>query len=435
MSDSERQESESSESPRASSESGDESAATLRGVFVRAADGLVYAYRTLDTARAAHPGVGDPVHVTETGARDATSTQFALLVCPLDEPATVPEVSASLDDSLLRTNVQKAVRRQDAAAAKASVLQLIAQRPSKGENAYDKKWLERLAIIAAEDATVVPLLPTAIFHLLGATSLGPAAVDACAGHLADCAAALARAPRDPACASASAAEWALDDHQLYKLAMLQGGNGVAPRENIFKHGWCPKDSAMVLLLGLAARMYGRGGPLDNESRWLASLELAVRTRLERGQPACVAAVATATDGPPVPLGPDGTLLAPEHRLYYSADFHNPKRWKVLQETLVGKDGARNQTALKEAMKEAAYRNVRDAPLVHRLNFARPAPPHDEPWKVELFGGRWPRLASLLWQPEKIAAAAQGKKRAAASAGGSGGKQSKLAFGAGTSAAK
>ena len=61
-----------------------------------------------------------------------------------------------------------------------------------GINDYQKRMLARLSVIAAEDATTVPLLPTAIFLELGATSFGKTGTTTlnAVGLLGECAATL-----------------------------------------------------------------------------------------------------------------------------------------------------------------------------------------------------------------------------------------------------
>ena len=112
----------------------------------------------------------------------------------------------------------------------ASVAQYFAQAQGVGQNAYQKDLLERLPIIAAEDATTVPLLPLAVFHRLGATSLGMEAARQAAPALALCAAQLAAAPRDPACT---------DRHKW------RAGREDAAPEDVFNRGWAAEDAAQA----------------------------------------------------------------------------------------------------------------------------------------------------------------------------------------------
>ena len=231
-------------------------------------DNLVRAYATVAEARAAHPRIlAQHVEVKETGAKAAPQDDCYTLLREPEAAPTLPRlisVLSSLRGNLLRTNVQKAVRRQDAAAAavgaapqtrkptlpdpkpytstrpdallaaawQASVAQYFAQAQDKGQNAYQKKLLERLPIIAAEDATTVPLLPLAVFHRLGATSFvdGPKAARQAAPALALCAAQLAAAQRDPACT---------DRH-----TWGAGHEETAP-EDVFNRGWSAEDAAQA----------------------------------------------------------------------------------------------------------------------------------------------------------------------------------------------
>ena len=85
-------------------------------------DNLVRAYATVAEAQAAHPRMilGQHFEVKETGAKAAPQDDCYTLLREPEAAPTLPRltsVSSSLQGSLLRTNVQKAVRRQDAAAA------------------------------------------------------------------------------------------------------------------------------------------------------------------------------------------------------------------------------------------------------------------------------------------------------------------------------
>eukprot|EP00964_Phaeocystis_antarctica_P006449 scaffold3484_cov69-Phaeocystis_antarctica.AAC.8 len=83
-------------------------------------DNLVRAYATVAEARAAHPRLlGQHFEVKETGAKASPQDDCYTLLREPEAAQTLPfpSVSSSLRGSLLRTNVQKAVRRQDAAAA------------------------------------------------------------------------------------------------------------------------------------------------------------------------------------------------------------------------------------------------------------------------------------------------------------------------------
>ena len=128
-----------------------------RAVFALCADRIVRAYPSVVAARAAHPRLGLwEAEITEYGARSLKSTEhphhYSLLTEePTSAPFAPPAITASLNESLCRTNVQKAVRRQEPVAAALSVEQYLAQRPAKSTNEYQKKLLERIAIMAAED--------------------------------------------------------------------------------------------------------------------------------------------------------------------------------------------------------------------------------------------------------------------------------------------
>ena len=402
-----------------------------RAALVLCSDSLVRAYDSVASARAAHLAAGAAEHcITEFGAKakrlECGEHHYTLLVEPSSAEAAPQTVTSALNESLLRTNVQKAVRRKEPAAARASVLQYFAQAPGKGQNEKQKKMLTRLAVMAAEDATTVPLLPTAIFHLVGATSLGADAAHCAANSLADCAAQLAAAPRDQACTDAQA--WQPSGGEVLKLIGLQGSHLMLGRERLFDKGWTALDCAQVILIDLAARIVGRHDVL--EGQWLFALERAVRGRLANGRPACAGA-AHASPPPAVSRQEDGTLLPEAYRFYFSADFHNSERLKTLYERLKGalndspKEKDLTKTALKAAMKQQALRNLRDHGLVHRLTM--PTAPQGN----ARFEQRWQEEARALWAAQPLAVG--GKKRA----GGGGGarpsaadsKQPKLSFGA------
>ena len=338
--------------------------------LVLEADGIVHAYPTVTAAKAAHPNAGEPSFVSEHGAlRTEDMAEFALLKIAPNNQLFLPQPRKQLPDSLLRTNIQKSVRRCNPTAARNSLLQLLAQRNWGNRNNYNRKFLIRLPIIAAEDATVVPLLPMAIFHWLGATTYGPDAVDASAYHLGECAASLACAPRDPACTSK--AQWTLDEDR--RVAFLKSGRedgSLYKPEHVFDRGWSSQECGMYLTLWAVKRM--RGQYLDEESRWLMSLEIAVMNRLANGRPACPPprVEGEAAVMPPIQLCPQGTLLGKEHRHYFSADYHNEERWFLLRTFLYdsrgvkpGPNGKRglpicnNKDTLKEAMREKSYLNV------------------------------------------------------------------------------
>lgn len=371
--------------------------------LVLCADGLVRAYDTVASARAAHPAAG-VIHgashgVTEFGAKAAPQDgkhHYMLLVEAAAVAGSVPAVTAVLDESLLRTNVQKAVRRMDAAAAHASVLQYFAQRPPTGTNEYQKKLLVRLAVMAAEDATTVPLLPTAIFHLLGGTSLGHDAAHGAAATLAACAAQLAAAPRDPACTSAGA--WRVELLPKEKLINR-------PRPRPFDQEGCSAlDAAQVILIDCAARIVGRRENL--EGLWLFALERAMCARLSAGDPVCMQLSAPAMAAVPAAasLQADGTLVPEGKRFTFSADFHNKVRWERLFPALKGVGGLGTKTKVKSAMRQEALRNVRDHGVVHLLTVPTAPATENAP-----FEERWRAVARALWAAQPAAPAPAGKK--------------------------
>ena len=176
----------------------------------------------------------------------------------------------------------------------------------------------------------------------------------------------------------------------------------------------PEHVAQLLLLRVAI----------NESRqvekhWLSSLLVLVYQRVERDEapclvPAASGTLATATPRAPLVVGSDGTVLLPEQRLFYAADFHNPKRMEVLVEALGKNKSNAEAQRLKKAMKPHALRNVRDH-FVHRFTMRK------EVADLELdsdFVKAWEAEAAKLWQAKPFG----GKK---STGGDSRGKQTTL----------
>jgi hypothetical protein len=112
------------------------------------------------------------------------------------DPSGVEE-SRKAAASLLRTAVQKAVRRRQALAAAALAghyfrqLSLPEAKQAKGANAERAAFCKRLFVVAAEDSMLVSLLDAAGWHALAATKkMGFGVNDArvvaeCAGRLAE----------------------------------------------------------------------------------------------------------------------------------------------------------------------------------------------------------------------------------------------------------
>ena len=370
-------------------------------------DGTVRAYR--GDAPLPSGALKPPAYVTRTGARakDALDADFALLVVGCTgATAPVPPPTKALDQSLLRTNVQKAIRRQLPGAAARSVMQYLSQ-PSAGKtslsNADIKTLLQRLPVDAAEDATTVPRLGAAIFLALGATSqLGITAQSpAAARHVACCAAELAAAPRDPSFETApkwnqgrGANPTSPDLDEATKLILVR-----SPLQVIEAAGDRADHAALVLLLHVAAETAFK------EKSKLRSLWAAAATRLGRGEPPC-----PAFQLPPLPsfeLSGDGTLLPPAERLFYSADFHNKDRWAELRRRLRARGVQTDEKSLKSAVAREAYLNVRDAPAVHCLiSGCQKPPPLPKEWETRLCEVEWPAVAAQLWEPREIVASAR-----------------------------
>ena len=175
--------------------------------FVLDRDGVVRAYASEEEARS-KTGIqlSEPATVVTaqgfapngTSKAQGLHARYALLL-PAPYDRCVKLDVSHLDASLLRTNVRKAVRRQLPHVAAESAMQYLAQSSSRSEQA---DLLKLLPILAAEDATAVPLLPACIFFALGATELEFGTIDR--RIVARCAAQLALAPREPSCVSKAA---------------------------------------------------------------------------------------------------------------------------------------------------------------------------------------------------------------------------------------
>jgi hypothetical protein len=353
----------------------------------------VHAYRdetdALNTVGELQPCVR---YVSEKGAKKPKhEADFALVVAESKQaPTKKLRAREMYDKSLLCTNVQKAVRRQDAEGARITVLQYFAQRPTKGTTEYSRKLLLRLPVIAAEDASAKPGLALAMFLYLGATSWDTdSVISRCVEAVAECAAQLALAPRDLNCVADSAG-WSKK-----RVTAVSAGQIAALR---------PEDAALVWLLGAASKILERGSLDDSsDARWVASLQESVIKR--RGTCDSSPYASPASSAVAESLARAEVIFPLQAQYIPSADGHNESRCQALLSKLQSARSAgapavaelgnlTSVAALKAAMKPHVYLNLRDAPYVHVLN-------HKE--RVSQMNGAflawWAGEAAILWAPK------------------------------------
>eukprot|EP00290_Baffinella_frigidus_P020317 CAMPEP_0180190026 /NCGR_PEP_ID=MMETSP0987-20121128/661_1 /TAXON_ID=697907 /ORGANISM="non described non described, Strain CCMP2293" /LENGTH=336 /DNA_ID=CAMNT_0022144427 /DNA_START=152 /DNA_END=1157 /DNA_ORIENTATION=+ len=319
-----------------------------------ARSGCVFAYPDIATAREQHRH-GEPVFVSRSGAK-RTAFDCELVLLREDAPKLLGLAQAAptavLDDSLLRTNVQKAVRRKDGeAAAQVSPAVLTAAARHGGDG------------LAATSTDV------------GGTEF--------AATVAACAAQLAEQDRPTWVAggrthTVQKAAW--DDPSWTRppaLAALDLGalKGSAGRSVP------PAEMGLLIAVGVAA---------DNahdpqEKLWLQSLEKYVYEQVTTSSHSqCPFGCAPHAECPkvgaqqqqaqdPAPLGEDGALLPSTGRFFFSADFHGAARWGKVVTALRGNRelGGVSEKAFKDMAKEESYLNVRDHPTMHLLNLPQP----------------------------------------------------------------
>ena len=179
-------------------------------------------------AKTATGGAAEWSYVTATGAAGTggDAEGFALARAA-DSPAGGAHAKTSViyDAPVLRTLLQKQVRRMMGGAAHATCAQLLSQlaHQQKGRNTDRKKLLERLVIIAGEDAGPAPGLAAVLFFHLSATraAIGFGANDAAA--VACCAAALCAEPLSATGCTATAA--ASNHSAPFECTECTRGNG------------------------------------------------------------------------------------------------------------------------------------------------------------------------------------------------------------------
>lgn len=347
-----------------------------RALVLHGACDIISAYPSEEMARAGHELLpGRRALVTETArAKTEAAADFVLLRAAEAEPgAALTAPTLCYDASLLRTAAQKLVRRQMGGEAATVALQYLRQLVgAKGANEERKKILERMVIVAAEDAGVISSLSIGVFHILGATSpeIGFGANDAFA--IASCYGALALAPRPS---------------QFEALEDEPDGSSCEPE------AW-----ATMLALRLMAKRVARARK-RLEAEWLRKLEGSFRTQ---GLPPPPPAAA------PLQLG-SNEPLPPGCRPYVAVDFHNPERAVELYAALrkavpLAKDRSDNE--LKKVLKPHALLNLRDHAkhgVYHKLTDNKPLPSHAEgSWEAQVLAA-WPTVAARFWEPAQAAA--------------------------------
>lgn len=351
------------------------------------------------------------LYVSSGGAKSrkgAPGCAFALIYNPSKPAAAGADLttSASFDDSLLRTNVQKAVRRGDPASARLSVLQYFAQQKTASEL---KTLMDRLPVIAAEDADWVPLLPACMFLSLGATSLGAGFLKASAYVVADCAAALAAAPRNvtakaaplawsegvsaPASRSASSSSSLSSSSSAASAftAAQSTSSSAAAASSSSSFSSPPASSsaglAAALLLNAADELLASGSCQD--ARWVRSLSAAVPAA-----PPLLSAVPASWPAL------KHCILTPGSRLWFAADFHNKARSQALLVLLSQSLGAPKLTiaAMESLMKRQSYLNTRDGACVHLFNSVVALEAEEHSFTFAAFDAHWEAASRTLWEP-------------------------------------
>ena len=136
--------------------------------FVLDANGCVHAFPSVQAAKDSFSPVqlGSPVFCSWTGAtQKGKPEEVALLQPAAHKPQPLPGITSVLDESLLRTNMQKAIRRKLPDATHGSVMQILAQLSPDASAADVKKLLLRFIIIAAEDCGLVTSSSLAMFEI------------------------------------------------------------------------------------------------------------------------------------------------------------------------------------------------------------------------------------------------------------------------------
>ena len=344
-----------------------------RALVLHGACDIVSAYPSEDVARARHDcrGPGSArARVTNTGARPTAEadTDFVLLrAAEAASGGALTAPSLCYNVSLLRTAAQKLVRRQKGVEAATVVLHYLRQLSSPGAKEVNKERktiLERMIVVAAEDAGAVSSLAIGIFHILSATSpeIGFGANDAFA--VASCFGALALAPRP----------------EGEKLEELPG----EPDESTCD----PAAWAMSLALRLMAKRVFGSGP---EEEWLLQLEGKFRAQgLAMPPPAAAPQQLSLTE--PLP---------PRCRPHFAVDHHNRSKDQIQRRAAlfaalrkaVPLAAGKSDTALKNVLKPYALLNLRDA--VCRPHAAGS-------WEAQVLAA-WPIAAAPFWEPAQAAA--------------------------------
>ena len=353
-----------------------------RTLVLHGACDIISAYPSEDAARARHELLpGGRALVSETGAKADTEAEAAFVLLRAAEAKTGGALTSTnlwYNASLLRTTAQKLVRRQKGVQAATVALQYLRQLASPGAKEVNKErraFLDRMVIVAAEDAGAVSSLAIGVFHSLGATSpaIGFGARDAFA--VANCWGAIASAPRP-------------DEAQFVELPGEPDAGTCEPT------AWAMSLALRHMAMRLAVR-----DPLESE--WLRKLEGACRAQ---GAPPPVAAA-------PLQLG-SSEPLPPDCQLYFAVDHHKvsgdqKQRRAALFDALrkaVPLAAGKSDAALDKVLKPHAMRNLRDAELgvCHRRvpSCNKPMPSHAEgSWEAQVLAA-WPTAVKEkhIWDP-------------------------------------
>ena len=295
----------------------------------------------------------------------------------------LPSTRYGYDPSLLRLAFQKHVRWQRPEHAAAVVLQYLRQHAVDAHGTEQRKarrrLLERMLVVAAEDAAAVPALPIAAFHGLaagskgGSEALGFGMNDAL--NVAAAAAAIAVAPRTQLhTTTRQPTASAQQERALHDLLRWQADLASKRPSGV----GCPAAAAEWLskLADSVSCVDWSTAPGDYKS---------LLDKDEQLPPECM---------PYFAVGHHANTKASEARFLLLAEA-------IRSDRLVGLPPTVSNEALNNVLKPLAYRNVRDGDLIHALLWPQPtsklsAPPGS--WQARVLA-EWPRLATPFWMPQ------------------------------------
>jgi hypothetical protein len=399
-----------------------------------AAEGIAAGYRVLVTATGTKPG--------------ASNADVCLLRALGSEPgpALPSHVGTTYSVSLLRTTMQKLVRRQMAPQAGRVAVQYLRQLAVTGTKAVNeerKTMLQRLTVVAAEDADAVPSLAIAHFHWLGATSKAlqwgendAAAVAACWASVAG----TATYPRGECAARQERNEPETDpgDPSLGELtpeidALLYCARAV--RDAIESRSKGSPEGKW--LRQLREKLRAAPGPEAVQAAEIVVPEVAGAEAAEAAEQP-VACAFSADDARSLLRNVALEPLPEEAMPFYAVDHHakskdQEKRFEALAKKLLECVAAGGFNVVKAAKKTTdvtksklgkelkfeALHNVRGKPL-------RDSVPVAGTWQA-IVAEKWPECARQIWRdstttnsPSLFKGASAGKKRPALGGSGGGG---------------